>query len=212
MADKIGINPQTQFTDYTPYGIYAYTIKYALENEIVNLPYAQERDYIWVFKAKHPQRIKRIRDRSDKAGSVYMQSIESNTVQQMTKWFLDRGIEGFVDEGTSTIHPSEPYQAVFFGSQTIIPLDVFPNSYRDAETPQDKIDKLYQTFSAPEEDIPTAYGPSPLKKSKKKTAKVGAWDFPTFGSDDDDWDSYDPYDDPKFQAKYGGKKTKKSPL
>lgn len=182
MKDKIGINPQSQFLDYTPFGIYAYTVKYALEKKIVHLPYAEDKDYIWVFRARNPKKIKKIKDRRDANGQLYL-SGATYTVAAMAKYFLNRNIEGFVDEGTGTIHPSEPYQCVFFGSQTVVPLDVFPNT-----TGREAWDKMaHQTPSAPEK-VDDPYG---------AFAKM-------IGLDDDDWeDNYDPYDDPEFQTAYG---------
>ena len=61
--NKIGINPRTDWED-TPYGIYAYTVKYVLSHGIEELPFAGEREYIWVFKARNPKKIRYITDSS----------------------------------------------------------------------------------------------------------------------------------------------------
>lgn len=176
-SNKIGINPKTQHLDYTPHGIYAYTVKYAIEHQITKLPYASDKNYIWVFRAKNPKKIKKIKDRRDEAGQLYLRATkESYSTSQMANWFLNKGIEGFVDEGTSTIHPSEPHQAVFFGSQTIIPVAVFENT-KSHETPQESDDDFQYGYkndgddyddddydSVYDEPYQTAYGKSPWSK------------------------------------------------
>jgi hypothetical protein len=141
MPDKLGINPKTAW-EGTPYGIYAYEVNYVVSRQIRNVEWASNYPYIWIFKAKNPEKIKRIKRLPDRweidhpvegdlndAGLLW-ERVRSETKSDaaMSKWFLDRGIEGFVDEGTGTIYGgSEPHQAVFFGSQTILPLDVFRN-------------------------------------------------------------------------------------
>lgn len=178
--NKIGINPQTQHLDYTPHGIYAYTVKYAIEHKIVNLPYANDKDYIWVFRARNPKKIKKIKDRRDEAGRLYLRGAnESYSTSQMANWFLRSGVEGFVDEGTSTIHPSEPYQVVFFGSQTIIPVDVFKNTISQESLKTN----LKKAISSVKEDDP--YG-----------------DYSDDYQDDDD-DFYDSAYDEPYQTAYG---------
>jgi hypothetical protein len=203
IPDKLGINPQTKHED-TPYGIYAYTVKYVLSNGIRNLPYAGNYSYVWVFRARNPKKIKKIKSVSESQaktssvvwgskryvnenGQLWMKATsETESDFAMTKWFLDRGIEGFVDEGTATIHPSEPFQAVFFGSHTVIPVDVFSNvRIQPKDEPNDEINNYDQEedddeygydldylddseFYPKGEKEQTAYGKSPWEKKKKK--------------------------------------------
>jgi hypothetical protein len=173
LPNKIGVNPQTQHTDYTPYGIYAYPVKYAIQEGIVGLPYAEDLPYIWVFKPKNPKNVKRINNYAygQKNRQIYLDGIEeARSVQRMHAVFLNKGIEGFVDEGTSTIHPSEPYQAVFFGSHTIQPIDVFENTYVQ-KSQEKQMKQMAKTFGVP---------------------------IDTYDDSDFDPDTFDPYSDPDF--------------
>jgi hypothetical protein len=176
--DKLGVNPKSVFHHPdTPFGIYAYTVPYVVKTGMLDVPYGSHMTHIWVFKARHPRRIKKIKDRRDKNGQLWVKGWEETDGQmgKATKWFLDKNIEGFIDEGTATIHPSEPYQCVFFGSQTVNAVDVFANDY--SEKGQAELDKeweksLFSTkeldpghwFTEPEpEEEPeySAYGPAP---------------------------------------------------
>jgi len=134
MKDKIGVNPRAEYSgeesSSTPYGIYAYPVSYILQVGIENVPFAGDRPYFWIFTPKHPRRIKKIYSRSDKNAMLWEKAKgASHTLGLFHDFFLRRNIEGFVDYDTSTIHPSEPTQAVFFGLQTINPINVFENSY-----------------------------------------------------------------------------------
>lgn len=174
MEDKIGINPKTIETHGTPYGIYAYTVKYALAKGVQNLPYASDYAYVWIFRAKHPKKIKKIssvEERSYTKGSPnYLNNYGKlwrsySTIDGlgMTEKFLKKGIEGFIDEGTGTIHPSEPYQAVFFGSQTIIPVDVFPNiRKKPGKMPKSPVFGLIKNTQNPKSDFDSLYGVSKI--------------------------------------------------
>ncbi len=128
MNTKLGINPQP-IDDITPYGIFAYRVTYALGLGLLNIPYAGEKPYIWVFTARNPKRIKTIKQVGDKAWEIYVSGRQQAvTLGMMNKFFLKKKIDAFIDEGTGTIHPHEPYQAVFFGSQTINPVEVINNT------------------------------------------------------------------------------------
>lgn len=144
---KIGINPSSEWMDHTPPGIYSYTVKYALEKQIVQLPFANEKKFIWVFRAKNPKKIKKINSSTDEIALIWKelqiinkQRTSKQNIIKMSNYFLRQGIEGIVDNGTSTIHSMEPYQAVFFGSQTIIEVDFFENKLiKDVLVYHDKI-------------------------------------------------------------------------
>lgn len=131
MGDKLGINPKPKDAMNTPYGIFAYPVKYVLTKGITNLPYAAEAPYIWVFTPKRPNRIGKIRQIGDKAWKSYQGCIGKYSLGDVAVCFLDKGVDGYVDYGTGTIHPNEPVQAVFFGSQTVIPVKVMDNSLAD---------------------------------------------------------------------------------
>lgn len=134
IPNKIGINPQSVHLEITPHGIYAYTVKYAVQNSIIRLPFASDKKYIWVFRAKNPRKIKKINSRKDEIALLWNELLKINkkrtekeNIMRMTNFFLRQGVEGIVDNGTGTISIGEPHQAVFFGSQTITPVDFFEN-------------------------------------------------------------------------------------
>ena len=65
-VDKLGINPRSKFN--TPLGIYSYPLKEIKEfyddtnndwdkTEKINVPFAGDRDYIWLFFPKRPDRV-----------------------------------------------------------------------------------------------------------------------------------------------------------
>lgn len=131
---KLGVNPQP-FASTTPYGIYTYPVQYVIKQGIANIPFASERPYIHVLKAKNPRRIRKIETPFDKNAMLWEEAKrQSYTLGLFHAYLLKRNVEGFVDNGTGTIHPNEPTQAVFFGSQTIIPVDVFKNTEGEAVT------------------------------------------------------------------------------
>jgi hypothetical protein len=131
MNNKLGINPEPTDDDYTPYGIYAYRVAYALEIGVGNLPYGKDAPYVWIFTARHPRRIKTIKAMGDKAYELWLAGrVQSHTLGMMNTYFLKKNIEGFIDDNTGTIHPHEPSQAVFFGSQTVNIVDVMDNTLK----------------------------------------------------------------------------------
>jgi hypothetical protein len=137
IANKIGINPQSEHG--TPPGIYAYTVKYVLENQLIKLPWASDKKYIWIFRAKNSRKVQKINNKNDEVAMLWKELTMLNMKRKMdsksrkeqisriSNFFLRQGIEGIVDNGTATIHIHEPFQVVFFGSQTIIPVDFFEN-------------------------------------------------------------------------------------
>lgn len=135
MSGKLGVNPQATFSggdsgsNITPYGIYAYLVQYVLKKTIKKIPYAADRPYIWIFTPKNPKKIKKIKAVNDKNAQIWnVGRMQSYTLGMFHSYFLKRGIDGFDDRGTGTIHYHEPWQAVFFGSQTINPVTVIDNT------------------------------------------------------------------------------------
>lgn len=164
LGQKLGVNPTAAFSggdsglNMTPYGIFAYQAPYVIQEGITRVPFGGDRPYMWVFTPRNPRKIKKIKAAYDKNAILWDQGKKQSYVLGMFhSFFLKRGVEGFVDDGTGTIHPSEPYQAVFFGSQTVKVVEVIENSYSKEVTakfyqePEDDydfdayLDKIYPT-------------------------------------------------------------------
>lgn len=138
---KFGINPKSSFD--TPLGIYAYPLTYVLSRKL-DVPYAKNCPYIWVFRStdcfslqsKFDISIKNniisqldnmnidvdytLEDATTNEG-VYRglkrsvrNSTEKVTNVQFRTILISAGIKGIVDNGSGTIHKAEPTQAVFF--------------------------------------------------------------------------------------------------
>ena len=141
LSGKLGINPnpinnpKSSDLDANPFGIYAYPIGYLFSTNLKDL-YATDKPYVWIFKPKNPQRILHIMKAGDKAYEAWFDGMSNMggssgfEVGPANTWFRNQNIDGFVDHGTGTIQENEPTQAVFFGSNVIIPIEVI-NNYND---------------------------------------------------------------------------------
>lgn len=151
----LGVNVSSNITDKsTPRGLYGFPISYIFETADTLgiydsgedwVDFAEGAPHVWIFKAKNPDRVLHMRKGSDDNAKLYLMvqddvrkvlygdmrgtsAIIGDTGSLMTTSFLRMGIDGFVDWGTNTIHPSEPYQCVFFGSGKVQIVDSFENT------------------------------------------------------------------------------------
>lgn len=157
LGHKFGINPKSVFN--TPLGIYGYPLTTEIFEQINNgnLPYALDRTYIHVFKAKeganvinldflsdedveqHYDRLKELypeienlnfdnaRVQTTAGYFWYITWIIKKNALHWNKIFRQIGIDGIVDNGNSIIHPSEPNQCVFFHKLAIDHVDTIKN-------------------------------------------------------------------------------------
>jgi hypothetical protein len=125
---KIGLNPQPRDSE-TPAGIYAFPVSIILNGGQDNLGMFGSERYVYIIKPKNGVKLLEIKNSQER--DIY------NNIKNSVKTFpksgaltanLRRaGYNGVVDWGTRTIHSIEPYQAVFFGEQTIDVLEMFLN-------------------------------------------------------------------------------------
>lgn len=144
--DKLGINPNSSYR--TPIGIYAYQLTYAIEHEfLTDLPFVGDAPFINLFKIKNDAMVLNTVD-FDEIANHYVEKFKNkyqvnpdiagydlrSNISELwlkTREFVNKdphkwghilrsiGVEGFIDYGTSTIHPSEPTQSVFFSADVI---------------------------------------------------------------------------------------------
>ena len=149
-VDKVGVNPQTQYT--TPLGIYFYTAKYVL-NKKGKVPLGAERPYMFVCELTRPGKVMHMRrdddggeasrlwrstedeawgDENNRGHSMHA-GLGAGAMAKVVAWskaLRDAGVSGFIDHGTGTIWPAEPFQGVVFTAGDLRVLHRLENSLR----------------------------------------------------------------------------------
>ncbi len=105
----------------------------------------------------------------DRFGVSRLQSARSvnGYPSRVTKWFLDRGVDGLVDMGKGIIYNVEPSQAVIFNPEVVEIIDVFYNdsasatgNFKKAHQNQTSIKKLATIHSSNEKEGSLYMSPS----------------------------------------------------
>jgi hypothetical protein len=152
---QLEIWPGQHKTYSTPVGVYAYPIYYA-STRLENLPFATQQPYLIIFKSTgniisndlteqeqddYLEKLKQLYPAADlnevnnyhfrsafsKLWLAVVMVIAPDNPSKQNKIFRQLGIDGFNDQGSGTIHPSEQYQAVFFKPQTLQKIKVLDN-------------------------------------------------------------------------------------